>query len=184
MKKNKIFSFLSRRIDERKAVNQTVSVSGENMKQKESDFMENENIKPVVDNNETKPTSEEQVDKTLENQNKDEKQIPQSEDNQQVVDETPNQVQDTTPSGNGIPLEQVATKDFVKELLDSFSAKFEAMVNENKALKEELAESKGKVTEMQNRYENKDFGGFEKKGVQTKDKVANDTFDEYSKQFM
>jgi len=192
MKIKEMFSSLSRRNNERKAVNETVSVSGENIEQKENNSMPNENTNNTV---ETKPVEEtkkeEVVDKPTDKKEietetvEKDKEVPQ---NEQVAEETtgnePTQVQETTPSGNGIPLDQVVTKDYLKQMLDSFSAKYEAVVKENEDLKAKLVESNGKVTEMQDKYENKDFGGYTKQGVQTKDKNANDTFDEYSKQFM
>lgn len=188
--KNNIFSSLSQKIKERKAGKKPVSVSTESTEQKEKIIMEEKKpIQPQVEEKTTETVKEETTEPKKEvvvDENKTEKVV---EPKKEVVEETQPteeqpQVQETAPTGNGVPLDQVATKDYVKELFESFSAKYEALINENKALKDELAENKGKVSEMQEKYENKDFGGFAKQGVQTKDKNANETFEEYSKNYI
>lgn len=95
---------------------------------------------------------------------------------EETVAEKP-QVAETEPAGNGISVNDLVTKDELSERLSSLEAKFDAVLKENGDLKT-------KLSEMEEKYENKDFGNFQRKGVIEKDKDANSSFDEYSKQFM
>lgn len=92
------------------------------------------------------------------------------------TDEAP-QVQQTDTAGNGARLEDLVTKDELAERLASLEAKFDAVLKENVDLKD-------KLSAMEEKYENKDFGNFQRQGVMEKNKEANNSFDEYSKQFM
>lgn len=87
------------------------------------------------------------------------------------------QVQNTESAGNGIPLEQLVTKDELSERFAAFEAKYDAILKEN-------ADLKNKISEMEDKYENKDFGNFQRQGMMERNKEANSSFDEYSKQFM
>ena len=92
-----------------------------------------------------------------------------------AVAEEPNgdaqqQVAEVEPTGNGIRLEDLVTKDDLTERLSAIEAKLDAVIKENMDLKD--------------KYENKDFGNFQKKGMIEKDKQANTSFEEYSKNFM
>lgn len=87
------------------------------------------------------------------------------------------QVQTTETAGNGVRVEDLVTKEELTERLSSLEAKFDAVLKENGDLKE-------KLSAMEDKYENKDFGNFQRQGVMNKDKDANSSFDEYSKQFM
>jgi hypothetical protein len=93
-------------------------------------------------------------------------------------------VENTEPVGNGIRIEDLVTKDMLAERLSAMEAKFDAVVKENNDLKEKLSAKDEELTGMKDKYENKDFGNFQKQGMQIKDKEANSSFDEYSKQFM
>ena len=86
-------------------------------------------------------------------------------------------VEETEPVGNGIRIEDVVTKDYFEERFAALSAKFDAVIKENSDLKE-------KLSFMEKKYEDSDFGDLTKQGVLARDKDANSTFDEYSKQFM
>ena len=68
--------------------------------------------------------------------------------------------------------------------LSALEAKFDAVVKENNDLKEKLSSKSEELDGMKDKYENKDFGNFQRQGVMTKDKSANSSFDEYSKAFM
>ena len=94
------------------------------------------------------------------------------------------QVNETEPSGNGIRVEDLVTKDMLAERLSALEAKFDAVVKENSDLKEQLSNKSDELKGMQDKYENKDFGGFQKQGIMDKNKYANSSFEEYSKQFM
>jgi len=87
------------------------------------------------------------------------------------------QVQETEPTGNGIRIEDLVTKEMLAERFASLEAKIDALVKENGDLKSELSATKEK-------YEGKDFGGFQKQGVMERDSYAEDTFETYSKNFM
>ena len=102
-------------------------------------------------------------------------------DNQTAQNE---QVEDTEEMGNGIPLEQVVTKQYLAERLAALDQKYEAILKENTDLKETLSKITAERDGLKDKYENKDFGNFQKKGPQEPDKQANETFTEYSKRFM
>ena len=88
------------------------------------------------------------------------------------------QVNETPAVGNGIRVEDIVTKDDLKIALDSLSAKLDAIIKENTDLK-------AANEHIRQKYEdNGDFGGEQKQGLDTKQRSANETFAEYSKQFM
>ena len=97
-------------------------------------------------------------------------------DGSEPTDET-QQVQTTETAGNGVRVEDLVTKEELSERLSSLEAKFDAVLKENVDLKD-------KLSAMEEKYENKDFGNFQRQGVMEKNKEANNSFDEYSKQFM
>ena len=94
------------------------------------------------------------------------------------------QVESTEPQGNGVRVEDLVTKDMLAERLAALEAKFEAVVKENSDLKNKLSSKSDELDGMKDKYENKDFGNFQKQGMQVKDKQANSSFDEYSRAFM
>lgn len=96
---------------------------------------------------------------------------------EEKTDATESTVDTTAPTGNGIRIEDLATKDEVRDMLAAFEAKYDAVIKENEDLKKKL----GEITE---KYEEKDFGAVATKGVSVSDKVGNDNYDEYAKQFM
>lgn len=97
-------------------------------------------------------------------------------DGSEPTDET-QQVQTTETAGNGVRVEDLVTKEELSERFSSLEAKFDAVLKENVDLKD-------KLSAMEEKYENKDFGNFQRQGVMEKNKEANNSFDEYSKQFM
>lgn len=101
------------------------------------------------------------------------------------------EVQETEPTGNGVRVEDLVTKDELAERLAAFEAKFDAVIKENTDLKEQnsklqesLSNANTQVADMKDKYETEDFGNSQRKGVQTQNKSANDTFAEYAKRFM
>lgn len=77
--------------------------------------------------------------------------------------------------GNGVRVEDLVTQEMLTARLEALNAKLNAVIDENKALKD--------------KYENPDFGNHIKKGAGTADdakaqRAINETFEEYSKQFM
>lgn len=123
-----------------------------------------EKAEPKVEEKAEEKT-EEKVDEKAE-----EKPEEPAEPQEQVAEET-------EPTGNGIRIEDVVTKDYLAERQAALEAKIDAVIKENSDLKEKLAF-------MEKKYEDSDFGDLSKKGVMTKDSDANSSFDEYSKQFM
>lgn len=90
------------------------------------------------------------------------------------------QVTDAPTTGNGVRIEDLVTKDEVQALMASFEAKFAAVVKENQDLK-------AKNEELVAKYETPNFGGQARQGVAPQDKsvkAANQSYDEYVKNFM
>ena len=139
-----------------------------------------------------KPTEkvEEKGEETKSTEKKEEKVEETKEEPKEPTEETSKEevVEEAEPVGNGIRLEDVATKDYVAERIDALKAMFEAVVKENQDLKEKFAKENGDLKEklsfMEKKYEDSDFGDLSRQGVMAKDKDANSTFDEYSKKFM
>ena len=97
-------------------------------------------------------------------------------DGENTEDTAKEQVQETETAGNGVRVEDLVTKEELADRLSALEAKFDAVLKENGDLK-------NKLSAMEDKYENKDFGNFQKQGMLEKDKQANSTFDEYAKQF-
>ena len=97
-------------------------------------------------------------------------------DGENTEDTAKEQVQETETAGNGVRVEDLVTKEELADRLSALEAKFDAVLKENGDLK-------NKLSAMEDKYENKDFGNFQKQGMIEKDKQANSTFDEYAKQF-
>ena len=147
-----------------------------------------ETSKVETQNNEVdKDKSTEVVDKVEDKEEVVDKKTDDSEpktDDANDVEPTAPQVQETEPVGNGVRVEDLVTKDELMERLAAFEAKFSAVVKENEDLKNQLSTKDEELNGMKDKYENKDFGNFQKQGMIKQDKVANSTFDEYSRQFM
>ena len=127
------------------------------------------------------------VEKTEEKVDENKKEEPTEEPSTEPTkDEEPTapQVNETEPSGNGIRVEDLVTKEMLAERLSALEAKFDAVVKENSDLKEQLSNKNDELNGMKDKYENKNFGNYQKQGVIEKDKYANSSFDEYSKAFM
>lgn len=94
----------------------------------------------------------------------------ENKENAPVQEDAQPQVQETDTAGNGTRVEDLVTKDELMEKLAAFEAKYDALLKENQDLKD--------------KYENKDFGGYQRQGMVPKDKELNQSFEEYSKNFM
>jgi len=132
----------------------------------EKEGKENEDMENIKKDEEIKKQDDGEVEKVEEVEEKEN--APEME-NQTAEPEQPPVVQDVEPVGNGISIDDLVTKDELTERFAALEAKFEAVVKENQDLK--------------NKYEEKDFGNFQKKGINEKEKTANSTFEEYLKQF-
>ena len=126
----------------------------------------------------------EKDDKVEKNEEKTEETTETTDDTTKDEEPTAPQVSETAPQGNGVRVEDLVTKEMLAERLAALEAKFDAVVKENSDLKDELSSKSEELDGMKDKYENKDFGNFQKQGMQVKDKQANSSFDEYSKQFM
>lgn len=146
-----------------KATEKTTEVPEAEQKKQEEKVEE----QPVA---EEKPVEEEQV---VEEQTAKEEPKPENPE-----------VQEVEPVGNGVRIEDLVTKDELMERLSAFEAKFDALVKENTDLKDQLAKSQEETNGLKDKYENKDFGNISRQGVIEKDKSANETFDNYAKQFL
>ena len=140
----------------------------------ENNEVDKEKSTDVVEKDDKVEKKEEKIEETTET----------TDDTTKDEEPTAPQVEDTEPQGNGIPIEELVTKDMLAQRLAAFEAKFNAVVKENQDLKEKLSSKSEELDGMKDKYENKDFGNFQKQGVQVRDKQANSSFDEYSKQFM
>lgn len=106
---------------------------------------------------------------TVKTKNPENKVEPKKVDGTEEVVEGQGQVQQAEVPGNGIRIDDLVTKSELMERLSAMEAKFDAVVKENKDLKD--------------KYEEHDFGNIQKQGVMAKDKSMNGTFEEYAKQF-
>lgn len=178
--------------------NETISDTTEKQKVKKRRKKTMADEKEVKDKVETSKveTENNEVDKekstdVVEKDDKVEKKKEKTEETTETTDNTTKdeeptapQVNETEPQGNGVRIEDLVTKEMLAERLAALEAKFDAVVKENGDLKEKLSSKSEELDGMKDKYENKDFGNFQKQGMQVKDKQANSSFDEYSKQFM
>lgn len=112
--------------------------------------------------------SEKEVDKKDDKPaDEDKKEEPAKEEEQ--VD---NQVEEIGSSMEGITVDQLVTKDYLKEVIGAFQAKLDSVSKENEDLKEELAKKNDELNGMKDKYENPDFGNSQKKGVQVEQKLT------------
>ena len=191
--------------DDKKVIDEEISETGEkNIEEIGENVMPDKNDKKSVDTsisidektktNEVDKGSTEttKVDETkkVDETTKDTNQTPNGEngnkggndtadtktDGENTEDTAKEQVQETETAGNGVRIEDLVTKEELAERLSAMEAKFDAVLKENGDLK-------NKLSAMEDKYENKDFGNFQKQGMLEKDKQANSTFDEYAKQF-
>ena len=137
-----------------------------------------------VDKDKSTETVEEGDKKVETTDKKEEETKEEPTEAEETKEPTDPQVNETEPTGNGIRIEDLVTKEMLAERLSALEAKFDAVVKENKDLKDELSNKSDELKGMQDKYENKNFGGFQKQGVMAKNQAANDSFDSYSKQFM
>lgn len=93
-------------------------------------------------------------------------------------------VQETTPSGNGVRVEDLVTKDDLASALSAIEAKMVALTKENEDLKQKLTEANETADKLHQKYEVGDFGGLTSKGVTTNSRETGESFDSYCKNFM
>ena len=127
------------------------------------------------------PTEEKVEEKTEDKKVEEEAAAPAETDEDEKVEETKTETEasaeEVEPSGNGVRVEDLVTKDELTERLAALESKIEALVKENTDLKDANAK-------MREKYEEGDFGGLQKQGLAEANKVAEDTFESYSRAFM
>lgn len=156
----------------------------ENQKMADEKEVKKETEEKVEKKEETKPVAEgEKVENEKEVKTEETETADKVEPTEQVVE-----VEET---GNARPIEDYALKEDVMQLIQALNAKLDAVVKENSDLKEKLAgkddelhNKENELNGMREKYENKDFGNTQRQGIMTKDKSANETFEEYAKSFL
>lgn len=150
--------------------------------------VETSKVDEKTENNEVeKGKSADKVEETEKKVDETQKQVETDKKTEKSADDETTaapEVEQTEPTGNGIRIEDLVTKEELMERLAAFEAKFDAVVKENTDLKNQLSAAKEETKGLKDKYENKDFGNFGRQGVIEKNKDANETFDSYSKQFM
>ena len=125
---------------------------------------------------ETKPDETEKVEET-ETEEVEEKTVEPEKEEVPVV-------QETTPSGNGVRVEDLVTKDDLASALSAIEAKMAALTKENEDLKQKLTEANETADKLHQKYEVGDFGGLTSKGATTNSRETGETFDSYCRNFM
>lgn len=147
-----------------------------------------EEKKPEAEQKEEK-VEETKDTKTEETEAEEEKPI---DKNEEEAEDDGKVVEEEVPSANAIRVQDIVTKAELDEKLQAFEAKYLALAEENKQLKEanaKLLDEKGKAEteteELKNKYERSDFGNITTKGAgSNSDKGSTyQSFDEYSKNF-
>lgn len=135
--------------------------------------------KEEIKKSEVEETKEEKESNGEEIKTEDKKEVAtkSEEDETPAKDEPTEKVEELGNEVEGIRVEDLVTKDVFEAKLAAFEAKFNSVVKENEDLK-------NKLSEMKDKYETKDFGNMQRKGMNEVSKSANSTFDEYSRQFM
>lgn len=154
-------------------------------KQEEQKKVETENNEVEKEKETEQGEDEKKIDGENTTETDTEKETETTEETETTDENPAEQVIDTPPTGNGIRVEDLVTIDMLNDKLSALIAKFEAVVKENTDLKEELDKKGDELSNMQDKYENKNFGGMQKRGAEDKGRTyANDSFEEYAKQFM
>ena len=125
---------------------------------------------------ETKPDETEKVEET-DTEKVEEKTVEPEKEEVPVV-------QETTPSGNGVRVEDLVTKDDLASALSAIEAKMAALTKENEDLKQKLTEANETADKLHQKYEVGDFGGLTSKGATTNSRETGETFDSYCRNFM
>ena len=134
--------------------------------EKKVDTKKDESSKDEVKETEKVEETDEKEEKPVEETEKEEV----AKEEEQVEDE--NQVEEIGQSMEGITVDQLVTKDYLKEVIGAFQAKLDSVSKENEDLKEELAKKNDELNGMKDKYENPDFGNSQKKGVSIDEKLT------------
>lgn len=182
----------------RKSKKELVDEIREKENNKGEKIMPNDKEEVKIEEKVEKSTPTEETTKTTETDKKEEVGTKPSEDangnngdNNNPVDNGAEQGDNDTiqeiqepETPNAIPVEDLVTKEDLKQALEAFNAKIDALIKENKDLTDKLTNAEKENSGLKEKYEDKDFGDMAKQGSIVKDTDANDTFDEYSKKFL
>lgn len=181
----------------RKSKRELVDEIREKENNKGEKIMPNDKEEVKTEEKVEKSTPTEEATKTTETDKKEEVETKPSED-AKVENGDNNPVDNGTEQGdndtiqeiqepetpNAIPVEDLVTKEDLKQALEAFNAKIDALIKENKDLTDKLTNAEKENSGLKEKYEDKDFGDMAKQGSIVKDTDANDTFDEYAKKFL
>lgn len=173
----------------RKSDKKSVCVTVESRKSKET-IMDEVKNKEVTETEKETAKVDDGKDTVTKNEVKTEETKVDGAQETPVPEETPEEeptaptVTGAEPTGNGIRVEDVVLKSDLHDAIAALEAKYDALFKENSDLKEKLTAADKDRDELRKKYEEGDFGGYTKNGVDGKNKSVNDTFEEYSKQFM
>lgn len=155
-------------------------------KRRKNKMADEKDVKKAIDSekeeikeSEVEETKEEKESNGEEIKSEDKKEVATKSEEEEtpVKDEPTEKVEELGNEVEGIRVEDLVTKDVFEAKLAAFEAKFNSVVKENEDLK-------NKLSEMKDKYETKDFGNMQRKGMNEVSKSANSSFDEYSRQFM
>lgn len=173
-----MFKLLQKLFSKKEEKENTEMAEEKNVNEKvETEKVETEEKAKVDEKPTDKAEEGEKVEKTEEKEEKVENNEEQPNDAEPDKDEGDGTVEDTEPTGNGIRIEDLVTKDELAERFAALEAKFDAVIKENGDLK-------NKIAGLQDKYEDNDFGDTSAKGMMEPNQDANSTFEEYSKKFM
>lgn len=182
----------------RKSKKELVDEIREKENNKGEKIMPNDKEEVKTEEKVEKSTPTEETTKTTETDKKEEVETKPSEDANGNNGDNNNPVDNGTEQGdndtiqeiqepetpNAIPVEDLVTKEDLKQALEAFNAKIDALIKENKDLTDKLTNAEKENSGLKEKYEDKDFGNMAKQGSIVKDTDANDTFDEYAKKFL
>jgi hypothetical protein len=177
----------------RKNANETMETKQKKVKRRKKKMADEKEVKKeevetstVEPKKEEVETKAEEVETVKEDKKEDVAEEPEKDEaaEEPIAEEPTAVVQETTEPANAIRIEDLVTKEVLADRLAALEAKLDAVVKENEDLKTSLSSRDEELNGMKDKYENKDFGNFQKQGVMQKDKHANSSYEEYSKAFM
>jgi len=184
---SKLFKQFSKMTDEEKAdFMELISNDDEEVK-------EDKEVEQVVEETQTQKENNKGVEAKANAQPNEEKKDSEvvEKTDEAIVEKEPNA---EAPNGaevkeveafDGISINDVALKTDVDAKIDALNAKLEAIVKENKDLKDKLSEAENKANDLHNKYEREDFGSQVDKNYGEKDfGKSYESADEYLKKFM
>ena len=184
---SKLFKQFSKMTDEEKADFMELISNDDEEVEKDKE------VKQVVEETQTQKENNKEAEAKADTQPNDEKKDSEVVDktDETIVEKEPNA---EAPNGaevkevesfDGVPISEVALKADVNAKIDALNAKLEAIVKENKDLKDKLSEAENKANDLHNKYEREDFGSQVDKNYGDKNiGKPYESADDYLKKFM